>query len=199
MKKYILVLLTAVMFTIFGLSAGEAYTDTDSPFPTQTPDNTTTFSVADLGNGTDHGVVFYNQTANTGSAVVLDSSGTPDSLLYGSAYMAVDYNLSPWTVWGTPDESNFFTSPYPAQAPDIITTYSAGDLWNGYNHAVMFFNQVANTAMLVVLDPNGLPDSYLLGYPFMAADFNATPQAPDGTIWYSKNGLIWYCYSGCPR
>ena len=92
MKKYILILLTAVTFTIFGLSAGEAYTDTDSPFPLQTPDNTMTFSVTDLGNGIDHAVLFSNNATNTATAVILDSSGIPDNLLFGNAYLAADFN-----------------------------------------------------------------------------------------------------------
>lgn len=194
MKKYILILLTAVTLTIFGLSAGEAYTDTDSPFPLGTPDNTITFDVNDLGNGIDHGVFFYNQAANTASLVVLDSSGIPDNLLLGNAYLAADFNISPLTVWGTPDESSTFTSPYPALAPDMIYTYNAGEL-NGYNHSVMFQNNFTNTAMLVVLNPNGFPDNFFLGYAFWAADFNT----PEGTLWGSKNGLSWFCFWGCPE
>lgn len=192
MKKYILILLISVTFTIFGLSAGEAVTDTDSPFPLGTPDNTITLDINDLGNGVDHGVFFFNQAANTASLTVLDSSGTPDNLLFGNAFIAADFDLS--TIWGTPDESSSFTSPYPAQTPDMVFTLNAGQL-NGFNHAVMFMNNFANTAVLVVLDPNGVPDSFLLGYPFIAADFNT----PGGTVWYSINGRAWYCLSGCPE
>jgi len=192
MKKSILVLLAAVTFAIFGFSSGEAVTDTDSPFPLGTPDKTITFNVTDLGNGIDHGVVFYNQAANTASLVVLDSSGIPDNLLLGNAYLAADFNPSPLTVWGSTDESSTFTSPYPAEAPDQIFTYNADEL-NGFNHSVMFMNNAANTAMLVILDPDGVPDNFLLGYSFFAADFNT----PEGTVWGSKNGLSWYCFWGC--
>ena len=191
MKKSILVLLTAVMFTIFGLSAGEASTDVDSPFPLGTPDNTLTFSVTDLGNG-DHGVVFTNNAANTASAVILDSLGNPDNSVLGSSFMAADWNLSPDVLFFT-DESSVFTSPYPAEAPDQLYVYNADSL-NGYDHAVVFLNNFAGTAMGVVLDPDGNPDNFLLGYAFLAVDFKVPP---DGTWWYSKNGLSWYCLLGC--
>ena len=193
MKKSILVLLlAAVTFAIFGLSVGEAVTDTDSPFPLGTPDKTITLNITDLGNGVDHVAFFYNQAANTASLVVLDPNGIPDNLLWGSAYMAADFNPSPLTISSSNDESSTFTSPYPAEAPDQIITYNADEL-NDFNHSVMFMNNSAKTAMLVVLDPDGVPDNFLLGYAFFAADFNT----PGGTVWGSRTGVSWICFWGC--
>jgi hypothetical protein len=200
MKKRVILFLSVIaIFLFFGIAGVEATTETESPFPLGTPDRSITFDVTQVG-GNRHAIIFFNEAADTASATVLDSSGNPDNSLFGNAFFAVDFALtpdvalSPYTVWGTPDETSLFTSPYPAEAPDQIRTFNAGEV-NGFNHALIFYNKYANTAMAVILDPNGVPDSFYLGAPFFAADFNT----PETRIWSSKNGRVWYCSEGCPK
>lgn len=198
MKKCILILLTVLTCALLGLSVGETATSTDSPFPLQTPDKTVTYAITDIGNGVDHGLVFFNNAANTASGVVLDRDGRPDNSwqgIGGYAFLAANLNVQPLTIWGSSDESALFTSPYPAQAPDQIQTFNDNQI-NGFDHGVIFFNNFAKTAMAVVLDPDGIPDNMWAGdggYAFLAADFNTPP----GTMWGSHNGLAWYCITGC--
>lgn len=192
MKKCFLTILAVMTFAIFGLSAGEASTSVDSPFPLQSPDQSWTLDVTDLGNGIDHGVVFYNNVSHTAIGVVLDSLGNPDNTLLGSHFLAADFSISPAPLWTSNEETSLVTSPYPAGSPDSMQLFAAAEL-NSFNHGVIFYNNVSHTAMAVVLDPNGVPDNLLLGYAFIAADLNRNPIF----MWGSHDGLAWYCMSGC--
>ena len=192
MKKWCLILLVAITFAFFGISAGEANTLVDSPFPLQSPDQSWTLEVADLGNGIDHAVVFFNNVSNTAIGAVLDSLGNPDNSVLGFSYIAADFSNPSAPLWTSSDEATAATSPYPAQSPDAVQVLTAAEL-NNFNHAVLFVNWTSGTGMAVVLDPNGAPDSSYIGYAFIAADLNYNPVF----MWGSQDGLAWYCMSGC--
>jgi hypothetical protein len=70
-------------------------------------------------------------------------------------------------------------SPFPVQSPDQTWTLAGTDL-NVTDHAVIFFNNVSNTAVAVVLDSLGNPDDSLLGNAFIAADFSTN------SFWYAS-------------
>lgn len=190
MKGWISVFLGFVILSCLGLSSANATTTVDSPFPVQSPDQTVALSVTDLGNSVDHAVVFYNHVANTAVAVVLNSVGIPDNFLLGNAYVAADFNVNPAEIWTSNDLDDLLTSPFPAGSPDRLEVLPAEQL-NGFDHAVIFVNQTANTAMAAVLDPEGMPDNLFVGYAFLAADLGT------GTIWGTSNGIGWNCISVC--
>ena len=193
MKKWCLILLVAITFAFFGISAGEANTLVDSPFPLQSPDQSWTLTVTDLGNGVDHGVVFFNNVSNTGIGVALDSLGNPDNSALGFSFIAADLSNPSAPAWtSTQEDTLLVASPYPLQSPDTMQLFTAAQL-NNFDHGVIFYNNAAGTAMAVVLDPNGVPDNFYLGYAFLAADMKYNPIF----MWGSRDGLGWFCISGC--
>lgn len=76
----------------------------------------------------------------------------------------------------------------PSVNRDNLETFNRFDLGCSFDHATVVFNNTDGTAMGVILDDNGDPDSTCLNFAYVAADFVG------GTfIWVSTDGINWFC------